>query len=323
MDHGFIALIDQSVNERILDYEFAQIVHPFVREHCASDTIRANLGTELEADIRKGTDAGLAKGFREHCPVDGASENDYMIRHVQLATGLDLLTGIRFRGLDLNRPFVAILHRSKGFADGSQLRQAMDQLTQEFAIFSPKAVLFYCSSASDEYIPDADTADKRILMGAIDDIASIPIDPSLTIKKATELDFYDQYRDEYAIVEKNAPDYLRAETAESEEDMRDCVEKHITYKVYMGGEFAGVFVVTKSTFLGADGYYVIENLLFEKFRGRKLADSLQSAVARELSALGGKLLFGSIYPSNFPSYRAAIRSRRVDIGGNYMVSISG
>lgn len=315
-------MIDELVKDRILEYEFAQIVHPFVREHCASDAIRANLASELAADIRKGTDLGFAEGFRDHCPVEGARVNDYMLRHLQLAAGFDVLAGIRFRGLDLSRPFVAILHRSKGFVDSNQLRLVMDRLTQEFAIFSPKAVLFYCSSVSDEYVPDAEAADKRILMGAIEDIASIPVDPSLTIKQANELDFYERYRDEYAVVEKNSPDYLRAETAESEEDMKLYVQNDLTYKVYMRGEHAGVFIITKHTFLGAEGYYVIENLLFEKFRGHRLADSLQSAVARELSALGGKLLFGSIYPSNLPSYRAALRSHRVDVGGNYMVPIS-
>jgi hypothetical protein len=314
-------LIDNNLRSRFLQYQLQSIVHPLVHAHFTRDEVLSNLAEEIDSDITKGTNPEFAEGFRNLCPVAGTSINDYMIRHVEIEPGFDILAGIRFRGLDLDRPFVAILHRTRSFADVSELRTTMNCLQKVFSVFAPKAVLFYHSSQNDTLILQQEDVDKRILMGSIADIAAIPVMNGLSITKALELDFYDRYKDEYAIVSKLTPDYLRTETAEREEDMERYVKDDLTYKIFIGEEFAGVFIVSESTFLGASGYYVIENLLFEKFRGKKLADAVQSLVAKELLAKGGKVLFGSIYPSNLPSYRAALRSHRVDIGGNYMVPI--
>jgi hypothetical protein len=197
----------------------------------------------------------------------------------------------------------------------------MTELKNEFAVFRPKAVLFYQSSHEKALPFHEDDKDKRILIGGMEDMALIPVTSDISIVKAAKLDFYNRYRDEYAAASQLSPDYLRMETAEREEDMEDCVKNHLTYKVYISGEFAGVFIVTESTFLGAKGFYVIENLLFGKFRGKKHSPSLQSTVAKELLSFGGKVLFGSIYPTNYPSYNAALSSKRIDIGGNYMITI--
>lgn len=316
-------MIDETLHEQFLLHEYEAIVHPIVHEHFVREAVITNLRTELDADIHKGTNFEFAQSFQEHCPVEGALPTDYMIRHIEIDSGFDVLAGIRFRGLDLDRPFVAILHRTREFESAEHLRFVMRELQSSFSVFQPKAVLFYESSQSSGHTPHAEDADKRILMGSIRTIASIPKAEGLSIVRACDLDFYERYQDEYVVVSKLTPDYLRTETAELQEDMERYVKDDLTFKVFVDGEFAGVFIVTATAGYGASGYYVIENLLFEKFRGRKLADSVQSAVARELSALGGKLMFGSIYPSNLPSYRAAIRSHRVDIGGNYMVPISG
>ncbi len=321
MDLSRQSLIEVTQKEHFLQYESALIVHPIVHDHFTRDEILSNLLAEIDADLQKGTDAAFAERFLNHCPVDGASVTDYMIKHIEIEPGFDVLAGIRFRGLDLNRPFVAILHRSRSFDSEPHLRKIMTVLKDEFAVFKPKAVLFYQSS-HDKTLPLREgDKDKRILMGVLEDIASIPVTADISIVKAAELDFYDRYRDEYAVVSQLTPDYFRAETAEREEDMEDCVKNHLTYKVYIGGEFAGVFIVTESTFLGTKGFYVIENLLFEKFRGKKHSPSLQSTVAKELLSFGGKVLFGSIYPTNYPSYNAALSSKRIDIGGNYMITI--
>jgi hypothetical protein len=314
-------LIDSTLKEQFLDYEFESIVHPLVQEYFTRDEVIGNLAREIDADISKGTDASFAERFRNLCPVSNASAADYMIRHLEIAPGFDILAGIRFRGLDLNRPFVAILHRTRSFASDDELRLATDRLRETFGTFAPKAILFYQSSHDKTLALPVEDIDKRILMGSIPEIATIASAPELSIAKANELDFYDRYKDEYDIISMRSPDYLRTETAERKEDMERYVKNDLTYKIFIGGEFAGVFIVMKSTFLGADGYYVIENLLFEQFRGRKLADAVQSAVAKELLVLKGKVLFGSIYPTNLPSYRAALRSHRVDIGGNYMIPI--
>jgi hypothetical protein len=296
-------------------------VHPLVHAHFTRDEILTHLAAEVDSDVNKGTNVTFAEGFRNLCTVEGASVDDYMIRHIEIEPGFDVLAAIRFRGLDLSRPFVAILHRTRSFENDAQLRSAMHSLRDAFAVFAPQAVLFYQSSQNDTLLLQQEDVDKRILMGRVADIAAIPVVKGLSITKALELDFYDRYKNEYDIVSKLTPDYLRTETAEREKDMERYVKDNLTYKIFIDEEFAGVFIVSENTFLGANGSYVIENLLFEKFRGKKLADSVQSLVAQELLALGGKVLFGSIYPSNLPSYRAALRSHRVDIGGNYMVSI--
>lgn len=316
-------MISSSLKDDFLRFELEHIVHPVMHGQFTSKEIRENLAGEIDADIRKGIDPELAKGFSDLCPVAGAVPEDYMIRHIQVTPGFDLLAGIRFRGLDLERPFVAILHRTRNFAHEADLRMVLQKLAAEFAVFAPKAILFYQSSEGQSLSLPNEHVDKRILMGAIRDIAAIPPLADISIHKATVLDFYDQYASEYAIVTERNADFLRTETAERESDMEDCVRNHLTYKIFIAGEFAGVFVATHQKFLGAHGYYVMENLLFDQFRGKGYGPSVQGVVARELATLGGKVLFGSIYPSNLPSYRAAIGSHRIDIGGNYMVPITG
>jgi len=315
-------LISPLVKEQILHFEFEHIVHPIVHGQFAANEILENLTTEIDADIRKGLEPESAKGFYGLCPVAGATSEDYMIRHIEVAPGFELLAGIRFRGLDMERPFVAILHRTKNFESEDELRMTMRIIAAEFAVFAPKAVLFYRSSEDTSFPLPAEHVDKRILMGAMSDIAAVPPVADISIVKATVLDFYERYASEYAVVTERNADFLRTETAELESDMEECIRDHFTYKIFIAGEFAGVFIAAKQTFLGASGYYVIENLLFEKFRGKGFGPSVQGVVAREFAKLGGKVLFGSIYPSNLPSYKGALGSHRIDIGGNYMVPMS-
>lgn len=314
-------MLNEDTIQEFLDYELEEIVHPILYTFFTRDEIRQNLRAEVLNDIEQGSSNVIAQKFQKQCFVENTDSDNYKIRYFEPEPRLKILAGIRFRGLDMTKPYVAILHRNFPIQDAEYLKNIIALLKEEFKIFKPKAILFHQSSHIVEAHINEGYRDKQILIGGINDISNHTLKDPISIELAQDSNFYGQYSAEYDQFHTQYPDRADFARAESKHDIESYVKNDLVYLIKIHKEFGGVFIVTKSSVLGAEGYYVIENFLFKDFRGKGFAPQAQTLVAKELVKRGGKVLFGSIYPNNFASFNAAKRSGRVDIGGSFMIPI--
>src|SRR5262245_36720278 len=71
--------------------------------------LEQNLRGEAEGWLRRATDSELARAYATHFPIEGTQPEAYKNRLFETHAGHQLLAGIRFRQLDLTRPFVELI----------------------------------------------------------------------------------------------------------------------------------------------------------------------------------------------------------------------
>lgn len=310
------------MQNRLLGYAQHK-VHPLVREWLNAETIGKNLLSELDDDLERLHSDALATEFRHHCPVAGASAEAYKNRLLNVG-GLELLTGVRFLGLDMNQPFVDVMYMSEPTLTPKQLGAAQEAVRLEFDVFRPKRTRFYVSSHLSRFSNDGDkhliAAPLRVMLaqpepGAFDRV---------TLKQATSLAFYPDYAAVYRELHEAQPELRAVTRAESEEDMQGYLEAGRLFEIFVDGVWAGVTAVYKDVKGGLSGFCVGEIVIAGAFRGQGLGSAVQRRLATELvnqKADPDNLLFGTVGAVNVTAQRAALRAGRVDLGGHVWVRL--
>lgn len=298
-------------------------VHPQVRTWLSAEAITANLRQELEGDRERLHSDALAAEFRHYCPVAGASTGDYKNRLLTVR-GLELLTGIRFLGLDIKRPFVDVISQSEAVMTPDQLSAAQDAIRREFAVFKPERTRFHSPS----HLPQlAGDGDKRLVAAPLELMLAQPkLDTfsRVTLRRAESLTFYPEYAAVYRELHVEQPELRVVARVESEEDLQGYLESGLLFEIFVGEVWAGVTAVYEDVNTGLSGLCVGEIVLAKAFRGQGLGSTVQLQLALQLVGQGSErdeLLFGTIGAVNVPAQRAALRAGRVDLGGHVWVPL--
>ena len=315
-------LMFRVMRDRFLAYAQNK-VHPLVREWLSAETIRANLLEELDADLERLKSDVLAAEFQYHCPVAGASADDYKNRVVEV-DGLTLLTGIRFLGLDLQKPFVDVMYSSEAALTPEQLSAVKDAIREAFSVFRPRRFRFYSPSNQPRF---AKGGDKRLLAAPLGVILAQPEAKTLrrvTLKRATSPAFYGDYAAIYEELLAEHPELQEVVRLESEADMQAYLDEGYVFEVFVDDQPAGVTAVLEDKQDGLSGLCVMEIVLAKAFRAQGFGSAVQRRLAAALVAAEAAqdvLLFGTIGENNLPARRAAARAGRVDLGGRVWVTL--
>lgn len=310
------------VHDRLLTYAEHK-VHPQARTWLGAETITANLRRELEGDLERLHSDALAAEFRHYCPVEGASADDYKNRLLSVG-GLELLTGIRFLGLDMDQPFVDVVYQSEAVLTPEQLSATQDAIRREFAVFRPKRTRFYVPSGLPRFSADGD---KRLIAAPLRMMLAQPAPETLDrvqVRGATSLTFYSEYAAIYGELYAERPELRAVARAESEADMQGYLKSGLLLEVFVEEAWAGVSAVYEDVNTGLSGLCVGEIVLAKAFRGQGLGSAVQRRLASQLLHQGTEpttLLFGTIGEVNVRARRAAARAGRVDLGGQVWVSL--
>ena len=319
-------LMFRVMRDRFLAYAQNE-VHPLVREWLSAETIRANLLEELDADLERLKSDALAAEFQHHCPVAGASADEYKNRVVEV-DGLTLLTGIRFLGLDLQKPFVDIIYSSMYSSEAAlspeQLSAVKDAIRKAFSVFGPRRFRFYSPSNQPRF---AKGGDKRLLAAPLGVMLAQPEAETLrrvTLKRATSLAFYGDYAAMYEELLAEHPELQEVVRLEPEADMQTYLGEGYVFEIFVDGHPAGLTAVLEDVQTGLSGLCVMEIVLAKAFRAQGFGSTVQRRLAAALVAAGvaqDVLLFGTIGENNLPVRRAAARAGRVDLGGRVWVTL--
>src|SRR5262245_38764771 len=114
-------------------------------ELSGADRIRSNYAAEFAVATARLADEKFASDFQNLCPIRGASLPDYLYR-VIILDGIGALIGsIRFKGLDVRKPFVEI--ECADFDLPDHLPAVGRRIRNEFEVFAPRSFRFYSSTA--------------------------------------------------------------------------------------------------------------------------------------------------------------------------------
>lgn len=240
------------MTDRLLRYARHK-VHPLVRRWTRAETLETNLRSELEVHLELLHSDVLAAEFQHHCPVAGAE--DYKNRLLNMG-GLELLTGIRFLGLDLNQPFVDVMYGSQPVWTLGQLSAVRDVIRQAFAVFKPKRVRVYLSSHGPQLEGDGD---KRLIAAPLGVMLAQPKFDSfdrVRLQQATSLTFYPDYAAIYRELYKEQPELRAVARVEGEDDMQGYLDAGQLFEIFVDGGWAGVTAVYKDVNTGLSGFCV-------------------------------------------------------------------
>ena len=260
-----------------------------------------------------------------NCPVEGAQLDDYRNRLFDLSPGLTVSAGIRFKGLDMDWPFVGVDYQSRLFDSGRDLERLVDVLMEAFAVFRPRFVSIY--QPSHVPIPESDalavTEDQRYLAGPLARMRSLPEPPSLDrvrLAAATNLDFYPRYEATYRQLYGERSWLQEAAEAEEREDLEVRIGEGLAFEAFVDDAWAGLMVVAEGNLKGLRGYNVEDIVLNERARGAGLGVCVQRRLAELLDDGGGRVLHGTIRAFNAPARKTAARAGRLDIGGDIWIA---
>jgi GNAT superfamily N-acetyltransferase len=309
------------VVEEFLNYAVAQ-THPLVKSWYTLDELRENWLGDVKRDAEEFFSDEFALAFSSNCKALGLSAE--MFKHRLLETGVHrFIAGIRFFGMDLNRPFVEVARINKPVPSDAERDEITKALCQSFSVFRPTRWRIYQSSHLEYQFIDCE-GDKRYLLGRLEDINNLNQprgSERLSLRLTQNLEFYPRYMNLYKTLYQECPWLPDVSRQESLEDMKEYIQKGWLYEVFVDGQWAGVTAASNDTLVGAKGHYMIDIALEKPFRGQGLGVALQRLLAATLADKSGpsSVLSGTIGSVNIPMLKTASRVGRVDVGGNVWV----
>lgn len=302
---------------------------PLLKQHYSDEQLYQQASNELAEDVERLTSNELAEIFYQYAPVANVDASAYKTRMLSIDSN-EILCGIRFRGMDLSRPFVNIAVTTETLTKAT-INKVVEQVSQDFRAFSPQYVQFYISSHLAINAEDFDNAhwDYRVLANALtllvnniskDD--SIINQPRYSLILTDDLEFYPEYEQAYKDLFDKNPDHKEMTELKAIENMTEWLAQGLIFLLKVDTALAGIMIVERDNSLGMTGFYVNENLVFNHYRG--LGAWMQQAVIQQLANQPNKrasdMLFGTIHNDNIAAINCAKRMGRQDIGGYLWVA---
>ncbi len=287
-------------------------------------SLRAARAPEAYVDqaLRWCDDAAWAEGFARACPVAGASARDYLQRALALPAGGEVLAGIRFKGGDLDQPFVDLVAWDRDLAP--VWPAVVEAVRAAFVVFAPPRVRLHVPAGARPPGAGAEP-DLHVVAGRVPalraDARAWP--PGLTIERQATLALFDAYEREFAAWQAGAGALAREVGPESRESLQRCLDDGALVAMFVDGAWAGLAGARRARLWALDGFEVAEELVTAGFRGRGLGPWLQRGLSDALDdPAGDALLVGTIHATNAPSLATARRCGREVVATSWFVPVT-
>lgn len=278
-----------------------------LREWYTADQRRELAVKEMRPQAEHTADVDFGAGFRDHLkPLGGPDMSDPLAwanRRVEFADGHWCVAGIRFLGLDPEKPFVHVVATSVP-PQLALLDAYAEQLHREFADFGPLAIRFGLPNPPE----DADI-DQWIIAGLVSGLRRKPRRPQHERVRLTPADPAETagYADEVlGNVAKQLPEVRTWTEAATLEQLQRCADTGALREIEVDGRRAGIFAAARDDANGMRGFQVYEFLLDDNARGRGLAPAAMQLLCDVLPAQTGDTLWGTVHVGNGPSIGNAL-----------------
>lgn len=309
--------------QRFIDAKLAQ-TPPIVKTWYDEKTLRELAAEALTDDIERLTSDRLAKLFYLHAQVDGVDSHEaYKTRIIGLPELGDTICGIRFRGMDVTKPFVNMAITEQPLT-ANGMAESVAILAEAFVEFSPQQVRFYLTSnlniATSDFVDGVAQWDRALLanrFAALTPMAHVP--DEFSVKRAQTVDFYDDYAQMCTRLFAESPKFLHYTRCESKDDFQNILDSDGHHFVLShAGEFTGLISLDNDKYGGLQGLYVVEKILAPHMHGQGLGKAFEATVIRRLLDDGlvsdDEIFFGEIDYDNKGSLHSALKNGRVEVG---------
>ncbi|MFL6055888.1 MAG: GNAT family N-acetyltransferase [Actinoallomurus sp.] len=308
-------------------------VSPVVRDWYTPEALEAQLAADVADAVSMVGDRSFAHRFRRDAgvPVD-ADELAWANQVLPLAGGGWAMTGIRFRGLDVTKPFVDVV-ATTATATPADVAQVAALTAASYAAFAPRCVRFdvpdpdaLVGALADD--PDGAWADvdQYVVAGPVAFLQQRTTGPSydrVVLRRGEPEPLAARAAAIYDEIHRAAPSTALWASAEDVESLAECAAEDRLFEVLVDGEPAGVVAALRQDAHGLLGYVVQELCLDARHRGRGLAPPVLQHLVHALPVDGGATLWGTIHPDNAASLRNATSIGRRTVGGFVWVTPPG
>lgn len=290
-----------------------------MRNWLGDSEILENLEVELADQIRRIYDLGLAGQFRTYCQIPGAGTEDYKNAWLELPDDGWALCGIRFRGLDLQRPFVDLVGSSRLNGPPEGIEPIVRAAEERYRVFRPLHLRVFVAghrSALASQIPDA-FVERGVFARPVSQLRAAPLPVGMervALRRTDVADLAHRLQVGYEDLQSQHPEHKEHASAASLDDLQYYDAEGVVFEVVIDGKPAGVVAAYRDVGKGMAGFQVGEIFLYEGWRGQGLGPAALRALIEALPAREDDVLFGEIDSRNVPARKTAESSGRVGIG---------
>ncbi len=268
---------------------------------------KSSFEKQLEEFFRFLDDEAFAEKF--HKAIGIGDPKDYLFRLYQMGSDDFVLTSLRFKGLDRNKPFIEIVQLTMDLPSFISGHRA--EVGEVYSLFAPATIRTHSFTTS---LPESSEIDDFYVLAKLRDIRP-PSQPT-TIEKAIDLSWYEDYVTSYNDLEINRNEVVAC--VETRESLQRSLDEGLLYCLRIDGKWAGVMGAVRLSQWYFDGYYIFEKVIAKEYRGKGLSAKLESTFCQRLPNPDGTLVvYGQIHEVNEPSLRSAKSIGREVVGCNF------
>ncbi|EMB4295552.1 hypothetical protein U9D55_003891 [Enterobacter roggenkampii] len=232
---------------------------------------------------------------------------DFFLQKIISCDGNDYLTGPRYRGGDLKKPFIDLVASSAPLT-----RRAMASILDVWHPMGARSVRVLrpvsedTRGCADQFFYVGGSVDEK--KGAVISGHTVRIERACQQSaewclQALELAYAETYSSNPFLKDKVVP--------ADEEDIRDAIKDGNLFIIVYEGSRAGFIICDNARRAFISGQWITEEIVIPRFRGKHVAGSAQQALLSFLSTpCTPASLWGTIESSNLPSIRAAEHAGR-------------
>ncbi|WP_412749990.1 hypothetical protein [Krasilnikovia sp. M28-CT-15] len=307
---------------------------PTIASWYAEPDLRKQLRDAVAAEADRTGNADFGGEFRDQVGTGGPADPlEWANRRLDLPGGGWALTGIRFRGRDVDRPFVDVVATS--------LRPAPDSLSvvgaavasayRDFAplclrVAAPDAPRLVQQLRRDPRFGPHCAIDMHVVAGLVSQLRAHPRANSYAgvgLRAGNPQRLVQRVAAIYEELAEREPELPMWANPENLESLTECADAGLLFEVLVDGASAGVVAALRDDAHAMRGFSVQELCLDASHRGRRLASGVVQRLVDQLDAGDGDVLWGTIHPSNAASLRNALSIGRELVGGYVWVTPEG
>ncbi len=308
-------------------------LHPHIRSWYDDVRLSDQLTRALEVEAGRVGDDDFGAGYRNDTGLDVGASLDWANRRIDVTSGGWAVTGIRFRGLDPNRPFVDVIATSEPpTRDG--LAGLAESVVPAYEPFGPRSLRVEASDPDDMVAElEGDPrfgqgcgVDMYLVAGLVHELLARPKVPAydhIALRPGTPDRLAERVADIYHGLAERDPDILEWATPQSADSLADCAAEGLLFEVIVDGHAAGAVAAIRDDAHGMTGFSVQEICLDERNRGQRRAAGVMQHLLQLLPDEDEDVLWGTIHPDNTPSLRNSRSIGREPVGGYVWVTPTG
>ncbi len=298
-------------------------VPEIIKQWLPENLVKSLVKSEIVKNFKIMEDDSYAERFRDYYFVENSEQEDYGHIVIELAGGNQIMTGLRFFNLELDKAYVEVLHHTHEKLSKKILTEIRDKIKERYKIFNPFAFRILSSgNPVKDFKPLKITEDLAYFAGLKESICQMdkPIKyDQVEVVRSENLDFYSLYKGLLEFYIEENPGSEQFIFVHDKDYLKNVMDKNNLFTIFIDEQWAGLIGVELQSEKYLDGYLVIEECLIKKFRGKHFAPAIQRKMIEQLPGDHHTIIYGEIHSNNIPSRRTAARVGRLKTGAYYFV----